>query len=118
MLTGKAPFSGANFAQIWDQHLHSPPPSLKKQNVDCPDWLEGLVSKLLEKDPENRPFNARAVQGLVRDHLEDDFGPDAAQLTRDLPPLEDVPGGVKPIRIVIALVVLSGLIGLLMLASR
>jgi serine/threonine protein kinase len=90
MLTGRPPFQGVNFAQIWDQHLHKQPPGLRAQGVDCPEWLEALVIKLLEKDPERRPFNARAVQGLIKDHLEDEFGPDLSQLTQDLPPLEAV----------------------------
>jgi serine/threonine protein kinase len=90
MLTGKPPFQGVNFAQIWDQHLHKKPPGLRAQGVDCPEWLEALVMKLLEKDPERRPFNARAVQGLIKDHLEDEFGLDLSQLTQDLPPLEVV----------------------------
>lgn len=74
MLSGKPPFTGANFAQIWDQHLHATPQGLRQRGVDCPEWLEGLVLRLLEKDPQRRPFNARAVQGYVRDHLEDEFG--------------------------------------------
>ncbi len=69
MLTGRPPFAGANFAQIWDQHLHAVPKGLREQGVDCPEWLEDLVMRLLEKDPHKRPFNARAVQGLIREHL-------------------------------------------------
>jgi serine/threonine protein kinase len=72
MLTGRPPFAGANFAQIWDQHLHAPPKGLREQGVDCPAWLEELVMRLLEKEPHKRPFNARAVQGLLREHLNAD----------------------------------------------
>ena len=82
MLAGRPPFTGANFAQIWDQHLHAASKSLRAQGVDCPEWLEHLVMQLLEKDPERRPFNARAVQGFLRDHLEDEFGPDYADKIR------------------------------------
>jgi serine/threonine protein kinase len=69
MLAGKPPFTGANFAQIWDQHLHAAPKSPREQGVDCPDWLDELVLQLLEKEPHKRPFNARAVQGKIRDEL-------------------------------------------------
>ena len=82
MLTGKPPFLGANFAQIWDQHLNKIPTGLREQDVDCPEWLDQLVLQLLEKDPEQRPFNARAVQGLIRDHLEEEFGSDLTHLTQ------------------------------------
>jgi len=76
MLSGKPPFAGDNFAQIWDQHLHATPRGLQAQRIECPDWLETLVLQLLEKQPHKRPFNARAVQGFIRDQLEKDFGPD------------------------------------------
>jgi serine/threonine protein kinase len=69
MLTGKPPFVGENFAQIWDQHLHAQPRGLREQGIECPEWLEQLVQQLLEKEPHKRPFNARAVQGRIRDQL-------------------------------------------------
>ena len=62
MLTGKQPFQGDNFAQIFSQHLTKTPPPFSQYGVHCPAALEQLVFKLMEKDPEKRPFNARAVQ--------------------------------------------------------
>ena len=119
MLTGKPPFQGVNFAQIWDQHLHKKPLSLREQGVDCPEWLEQLIMQLLEKDPERRPFNARAVQGLLKDHLEDEFGPDLAQLTANLPPLEDASTQSRTSwwRVAVAFLVLGGLIAAALLAD-
>lgn len=104
MLTGKVPFEGANFAQVWDQHLHHDPPSAQALGIDCPQWLEDLVLSLLAKDPEARPFNARAVQGLIGHHLAkefgDDFGDDfeshANQLATSLPPLTEAPEDAEP----------------------
>jgi len=89
MLTGKPPFVGLNFAQIWDQHLHTQPKRMREQGIDCPEWLDDLIMQLLEKDPEQRPFNARAVQGLIKQQLESEFGDDLTQLTQNLPPLEE-----------------------------
>jgi len=89
MLTGKPPFMGANFAQVWGQHLNDKPPGIRERGIDCPEWLEKLIFQLLEKDPERRPFNARAVQGILKDHLIEEFGPDLSHLTQDLPLLED-----------------------------
>ncbi len=112
MLTGKPPFLGANFAQIWDQHLHTQPKSLREQGVDCPEWLDQLVMKLLGKSPEQRPFNARAVQGLIKEHLLEEFGPDLEQFTKDLPPLEEIPEEHNPgrLRIAIGLLVVAAVI--------
>lgn len=86
MLTGKPPFIGANFAQVWDQHLHHQPADLRKQGVDCPEWLSRMVMQLLEKEPQNRPFSARAVQGYLKQHLTDELGEqEADELIEHLP---------------------------------
>lgn len=79
MLAGRPPFVGANYAQIWDQHLHATPRGLRADGVECPEWLEHIILELLEKEPHRRPFNPRAVQGFLRDHLEDEFGKDYAR---------------------------------------
>jgi serine/threonine protein kinase len=70
MLAGKPPFLGANFAQIWDQHLHAQPRPLRDLGVECPEWFESLVLQMLEKAPHKRPFNARSVQGVIRQRLQ------------------------------------------------
>lgn len=81
MLTGRPPFTGVNFAQVWSQHLNDQPRPLSQQKFECPEWLEKIVFQLLEKDPERRPFNARAVQGYLKEHLTDEHGNDLSQFT-------------------------------------
>lgn len=70
MLVGKNPFSGANFAQIFDQHLNSPAPSVRDL-FDIPQRLDDLIRHLLAKAPEERPLNAREVQGILAETLLD-----------------------------------------------
>ena len=120
MLTGKPPFSGMNFAQIWDQHLHKQPSRMRDLGVDCPEWFDDLIMQLLEKDPERRPFNARAVQGLIRDHLEDEYGEDADQFTKNLPPLEDMPMSEGPGwgKILVGLLLITGVIVIALLLNK
>lgn len=119
MLTGKPPFQGVNFAQVWDQHLHKKPAGLRENGVDCPEWLEALIMQLLEKDPERRPFNARAVQGLIKDHLEDEFGPDLSALTQDLPPLEEVGMPSQPswVKVLVGILLIGGVIAFAILMN-
>ena len=81
MLTGHRPFAGANFAQIWDQHLHAEPPELKPQGVECPEWLEALIFSMLSKDSSDRPFSARTVQGVLRNHMCEKFGETLQEVT-------------------------------------
>lgn len=68
MLAGKNPYNGANFAQIFDQHLHSAPPSVS-DTVSVPIQLDRLIKSLLAKSPEDRPLNAREVQGILSETL-------------------------------------------------
>jgi serine/threonine protein kinase len=113
MLTGKPPFSGANFAQVWTQHLQEKPAGLREQGIDCPEWLEELIFKLLEKDPEQRPFSARVVQGIVKDHLIAEYGPDLSQFTQYVPVIEEKekePDGPNMRRLVIALIALAAVV--------
>jgi serine/threonine protein kinase len=69
MLTGRPPFQGENFARIFDQHLKSVAPPAATFAHDCPPELSDLIDQLLAKDPDKRPFNARAVQGQLAEIL-------------------------------------------------
>jgi serine/threonine protein kinase len=69
MLTGRPPFQGENFARIFDQHLKCIAPPVTTFSPSCPQDLSDLVDELLRKDPEKRPFNARAVQGQLAEIL-------------------------------------------------
>ena len=86
MLTDQPPFQGANFAQVWEQHLHREPMSLAERGVDCPAWLSELVMQLLEKDPHDRPFSARAVEGQLIQRLTDEFGKERSRELITHPP--------------------------------
>ena len=84
MLTGRHPYQGANFAQIWEQHMHKPAPSVIEANQkgpggECPEWLDQLVQQLMAKSASERPFNARAVQGVLRENLFNEFGEEQAK---------------------------------------
>ena len=65
MLTGQKVFDGENFAQLFDQHLKTPPRRLSTLVPDCPPELDDVVNQCLAKDPNDRPFNARSVQGVM-----------------------------------------------------
>jgi len=70
LLTGQKPFQGTNFAVLFEQHLRKTAPRVSDYVLDCPRLMVDMVAQLLEKDPERRPFNARAVQGVMLQLLE------------------------------------------------
>ncbi len=69
MLTGRHPFEGANFAQIFEQHLNTAPPRVRQFVPECPEEIEQIIVRLMAKQPQDRPFNARFVQGFLQEVL-------------------------------------------------
>lgn len=69
MLAGRPPFEGSNAPQIFELHLKNPPPSVRVFSPDCPKELEDVILHLLQKEQEDRPFNARQVQGMLAEVL-------------------------------------------------
>ena len=65
MLSGQKPFQGENFAQLFEQHLRAAPPRVREIVTDCPPELDEVISQMLAKDPQQRPFNARQIQGVM-----------------------------------------------------
>lgn len=70
MLTGQKPFHGENFAQLFEQHLRAQPPRVRAFAPACPQPLDDIVDQMLAKEPEQRPFNARQIQGVMLQIME------------------------------------------------
>lgn len=59
MLTGKLPFSGSNRMEVAYATVNGPIPSAVKINSNLPDELDVLLTKVLAKDPGQRPQTIR-----------------------------------------------------------
>jgi eukaryotic-like serine/threonine-protein kinase len=62
MLTGERPFDRGTPIATAMSHVNEPPPPLAE---DVPPELRAVVASLLEKKPEDRPANARAVAEMM-----------------------------------------------------
>jgi len=67
LLTGRPPFEADNAAQMLMQHIEMKPPRVSSLCADCPIWLESIIEKLLEKEPDDRFFDALAVHTALKD---------------------------------------------------
>tara|TARA_Y100001934_G_scaffold112420_2_gene137563 strand:- start:37955 stop:38941 length:987 start_codon:yes stop_codon:yes gene_type:complete len=65
MVCGSPPFQGMNFAAVFDQHLNGTPLPIDQFAPECPVLLGEAITQLLAKSPHDRPFNARAIQGVM-----------------------------------------------------
>jgi serine/threonine protein kinase len=61
MLTGKLPYSGTNRMEVAYATVNSPIPSAVKLNANLPDELDQLLTKVLAKDPAQRPQSVREL---------------------------------------------------------
>ena len=68
LLVGETPFVSANPAEMLMMHLNDYPYNLHEKNVECPLALDQLVERLMQKKPEDRPFDALAVNTEL-DHI-------------------------------------------------
>lgn len=83
LLAGRPPFEGANFAQLFEQHLHRPPPRIREFVPNVPEDFEQLLLELLCKSADGRPFSARSVQVRLMHLLDQTL--DEEDLSRDVP---------------------------------
>ncbi|MHB8574033.1 MAG: serine/threonine-protein kinase, partial [Dehalococcoidia bacterium] len=61
LVTGRPPFVGDESVAIIGQHLSTSPVAPTWQRPDCPQALDALILRLLEKDPAKRPASAQVV---------------------------------------------------------
>lgn len=61
MIVGRVPFDGADFAEIFDQHLETPPERVDALVSDVPPELADLIDWMLKKQPDERPPDAKTV---------------------------------------------------------
>ena len=61
MLTGHIHLVPETYSRLHQQKLNALPPSVSAVELDCPIWLDRLVSSLVQADPRKRPHSAAAV---------------------------------------------------------
>ena len=66
MLAGRPPFVGPTAVSIAMQHASTNPPSLRQFNPAVPIVLEQLITRILQKEPEDRFASAAEMQKNLR----------------------------------------------------
>jgi hypothetical protein len=60
-LTGRAPFNAPDANALREMHCYTPAPRARSFNANIPEMLDGIIKKLLAKDPRARYQTAREV---------------------------------------------------------
>jgi serine/threonine protein kinase/superfamily II DNA/RNA helicase/very-short-patch-repair endonuclease len=66
MLTGKPPFDGETTYELLSQQVQQLPVPVSTLRSEVPEPLDLLLSRLLSKDPADRPADADEVAGILR----------------------------------------------------
>jgi class 3 adenylate cyclase len=61
LVTGRPPFVGDDAVAVISQHVNTPPVAPTWHTPECPPGLETLITRLLAKDPAQRPASATEV---------------------------------------------------------
>jgi len=65
MLTGRPPFRGGEVVEVLRRQRRETPARVSAVGADVPPALDGLIEKLLAKEPADRPASALAVGRLL-----------------------------------------------------
>ncbi len=65
MISGETPFQCENQGEMLMMHLQEEPPRITSLIPECPQLVEDLIFHLLEKDPQERPYDALDVQTKI-----------------------------------------------------
>lgn len=54
LFTGTMPFSGSNMHNVMENVIYAKPLAPTRINPEIPEWLQDLMARMLDKNPENR----------------------------------------------------------------
>ncbi|WP_437200960.1 serine/threonine protein kinase [Planctomicrobium sp. SH664] len=80
MITGRVPFISETQAELLFKHVDEAPPSVRDFNQLVPLRFSRLIDDLLSKSPDDRPFDALAVQ-VVLEEIKQEAAEQAARVT-------------------------------------
>jgi hypothetical protein len=61
MLSGKLPYRPDTISRMHKNKINAPVPSVATHVMNCPIWLDQIVTQMLDPDPRNRPHSAKAI---------------------------------------------------------
>ncbi|MEL7497130.1 MAG: serine/threonine-protein kinase [Planctomycetota bacterium] len=62
MLSGELPYPPDTMGRMTKNKLNAPVPSVATHVMNCPIWLDKIISQMLDPDPRKRPHSAEAIK--------------------------------------------------------
>ncbi|MBN9530577.1 MAG: serine/threonine protein kinase [Alphaproteobacteria bacterium] len=70
VFTGGPPFKAADILKLRDEHRFIPAPRVRKVNPLVPEWIDGVVKRLLDKEPTRRYSSAEELRSALKKEAE------------------------------------------------
>lgn len=61
MLAGRLPYEPDTMGRMTNMKMNAPVPSVAAHVMDCPFWMDKIVTQMLQPNPRQRPHSARAI---------------------------------------------------------
>lgn len=61
MLSGRLPYPPDTMGRMTRNKLNAPVPSVATHVMNCPIWLDKIITQMLDPDPRKRPHSAQAI---------------------------------------------------------
>ena len=84
MCTGRSPFRADSTMAVLKRICESEPEDIRCINDEVPEWLQDMIGKLLEKNPDNRYQSAGIIARLLEQCLAHAQQPNAMPLPREV----------------------------------
>ncbi|HVW01234.1 MAG TPA: serine/threonine-protein kinase [Planctomycetaceae bacterium] len=117
MCVGLAPFRASTTMGVLRRVCEESPPPIQEQNREIPDWLVGIVERLLQKSPDDRYQSAAEVAELLRLCLLHVQQPHTTPLPEGLPPSSPAHVATRASSSHLSSGVIIAVIGLLLLGT-
>lgn len=67
MLSGKLPYRPDTISRMHKDKVNAPVPSVATHVMNCPIWLNQIVTQMLDPNPRNRPHSAKAINNAFEE---------------------------------------------------
>jgi serine/threonine protein kinase len=97
LLTGRPPYSGGTWSEMYLAHRQAPIPSLRADRRSVPDYLDALFIRMLAKDPADRPPTMASVIASIELALDKSRArPNSSQTIPIILPDDPTPSEFEP----------------------
>src|SRR5262245_21848731 len=91
MLSGHLPFSAQSHQELIRMRREESPPSIREYRADAPEEIDNLLSRLLARNPDDRPHTAKEASAIYEHALKAGLGKRPTFVDLNTPTIREAP---------------------------